>query len=256
VFRWTPAQLIGQSTRAIYASDAAYEALSERAKPAFLAHGAFDGEIELVRRDGQPFWAHMRGRAVVAGDRSQGTIWTMEDVTEVREQRERLTWSSSHDSLTGLANRAAFEDLLEHASARAASEPFCALFIDPDRFKQVNDTGGHAAGDAVLRDVAKVLAAQVRKSDTVARLGGDEFVVLLDHCPVAQAQVIAEKLRVAVVAYELLWEDRTHSVGASIGLVPVGASMCTAAEVLAAADAACYEAKRQGRNRVAMYTTP
>ena len=256
VFRCTPAQLIGQSTRAIYASDAAYEALSERAKPAFLAHGAFDVEIELMRRDGQPFWAHMRGRAVVPGDRSQGTIWTMEDVTEVREQRERLTWSSSHDSLTGLANRAAFEVLLEHASARAASEPFCVLFIDLDRFKQVNDTGGHAAGDAVLRDVAKVLAAQVRKSDTVARFGGDEFAVLLNHCHVAQAQVIAEKLRVAVVAYTLLWEGRTHSVGASIGLVPVGASMCTAAEVLAAADAACYGAKRLGRNRVEMYTTP
>ena len=254
VFRFTQAQLVGQPARVIYASDAAYEALSLRAAPAFIEHGAFDGEIELVRGDGQLFWAQMRGRAVVPGDRSQGTIWTMEDVTEVREQRERLTWASSHDSLTGLANRAAFEVLLEQASARAASEPFCALFIDLDRFKLVNDSSGHAAGDALLRDVANVLAAQVRKSDTVARLGGDEFAVLLDHCPVAQAQVIAEKMRSAVVAYELLWEGRSHSVGASIGLVPVDATMCTAAEVLSAADAACYTAKRQGRNRVAMHT--
>jgi diguanylate cyclase (GGDEF)-like protein/PAS domain S-box-containing protein len=253
VFRWTPAQLIGQPTRVIYASDAAYEALSQRAVPAFIDHGAFDGELELVRRDGQQFWAHMRGRAVVPGDRSQGTIWTMEDVTEVREQRERLTWASSHDSLTGLANRAAFEVLLEQATARAATEPFCALFIDLDRFKQVNDTGGHAAGDALLRDVAHVLTAQVRKSDTVARLGGDEFAVLLDHCPVAQAQLIAEKIRSAVVAYELVREGQKYTVGASIGLVPVDASLCTAAEVLSAADAACYDAKRQGRNCVAMH---
>lgn len=253
VFRFTQAQLVGQSARLIYASDAAYEALSQRAAPAFIEHGAFDGEIELMRGDGQLFWAQMRGRAVVPGDPSQGTIWTMEDVTEVREQRERLTWASSHDALTGLANRPAFEVLLEQASARAASEPFCALFIDLDRFKLVNDTSGHAAGDALLRDVANVIAAQVRKSDTVARLGGDEFAVLLDHCPVAQAQVIAEKIRSAVIAYQLVWEGRTHNVGASIGLVPVDASLVTAAEVLSAADAACYDAKRQGRNRVAMH---
>ncbi len=143
--------------------------------------------------------------------------------------------------------------LLEHASARAAELPFCALFIDLDRFKQVNDSGGHAAGDALLRDVAQVLAAQVRKSDTVARLGGDEFAVLLDHCPVAQAEVIAEKMRSAVVAYQLVWEGRVHGVGASIGLVPVSAALATATEVLRAADAACYAAKRRGRNCVAVH---
>ena len=253
VFRCDALQLIGQSTRTIHASDAAYETLSARARPAFMSHGAFDGELELMRHGGARFWAHMRGRAVAPGDRSQGTIWTVEDVTEMREQRERLTWASSHDSLTGLANRAAFEVLLEHASARAAELPFCALFIDLDRFKQVNDSGGHAAGDALLRDVAQVLAAQVRKSDTVARLGGDEFAVLLDHCPVAQAELIAEKLRSAVVAYQLVWEGRVHSVGASIGLVPVSAALATATEVLRAADTACYAAKRRGRNCVAVH---
>ncbi len=253
IFRCEKQHLIGQATRAIHASDAAYQALSDRARPAFMEHGVFDGELELVRRSGQTFWAHMRGRAVVAGDRSQGTIWTIEDVTEVREQRERLAWTSSHDSLTGLANRPAFEVLLERATARAAADPFCALFIDLDRFKHVNDTGGHAAGDALLRDVANVLAAQVRKSDTVARLGGDEFAVLLSNCPLAQAENIAEKLRSAVVAYVLLWEGHTFGVGASIGLVPVDASYATAADVLRAADAACYAAKRQGRNCVAVH---
>ena len=252
-FRCEKQHVVGQSTRLIYSSDEAYQALSERAGPAFMAHGAFDGELELMRRSGQTFWAHMRGRAVVAGDRSQGTIWIIEDVTEVREQRERLAWTSSHDSLTGLANRAAFEVLLERATARAAEEPFCALFIDLDRFKLVNDTGGHAAGDALLRDVANELAAQVRKSDTVARLGGDEFAVLLSNCPIAQAEAIAEKLRSAVVAYQLLWEGHVFGVGASIGLVPVDASYATAADVLRAADAACYAAKRQGRNCVAVH---
>ena len=253
IFRCEKQHVVGQATRLIHTSDEAYQALAERARPAFMEHGAFDGELELMRRSGQTFWAHMRGRAVVAGDRSQGTIWIIEDVTEVREQRERLAWTSSHDSLTGLANRAAFEVLLERATARAAAEPFCALFIDLDRFKFVNDTGGHAAGDALLRDVASELAAQVRKSDTVARLGGDEFAVLLSNCPTAQAETIAEKLRSAVVAYQLVWEGHVFGVGASIGLVPVDASYASAADVLRAADAACYAAKRQGRNCVAVH---
>jgi len=254
VFRGERMDFVGESTRTIYASDAAFEALSEQALPAFTERGIFDGEFELVRCNGQAFWAHMRGRAIAPGDRSQGTIWTVEDVSEAREKRERLTWASSHDSLTSLANRAAFEVLLEHASAHAASRPFCALFIDLDRFKQVNDTGGHAAGDALLRNLAQVLAAQVRKSDTVARMGGDEFAVLLDHCPGPQAQVIAEKMRSAVISYELAWEGRTFSVGASIGLVQVDATLTNATDVMRAADASCYAAKRHGRNRVAMHT--
>ncbi|MCB2030358.1 MAG: diguanylate cyclase, partial [Rhodoferax sp.] len=163
----------------------------------------------------------MRGRAVVAGDMSKGTIWTFEDVTEMRAQRERLTWDSSHDALTGLVNRAAFETLLTEATAQAESEPFCALFIDLDRFKQVNDTGGHAAGDAVLRDIAERLTAQVRKSDTVARLGGDEFAVLLPRCPIGHARDIAEKIRKTVVDYRLDWEGHRFAIGASIGMVRV-----------------------------------
>lgn len=253
IFRCEKQHAVGQPARMIYATDEAYQALSERARPLFLAHGAFDGEVELMRRSGQLFWAHMRGRAVVAGDQSQGTIWTIEDVTEVREHRERLTWTANHDALTGLANRRAFEALLERATAHAASEPFCALFIDLDHFKPVNDTGGHAAGDALLRDIAHALAAQVRQTDTVARLGGDEFAVLLSRCPLAQALDIAEKLRGAVIDYGLVWEGQTFNVGASIGLVAVNATYSSAADVLRAADTACYAAKQKGRNCVAVH---
>jgi len=175
------------------------------------------------------------------------------EVIEVQEQqRERLAWTASHDSLTGLANRAEFEQLLASATQRAAQQPFCALFIDLDRFKQVNDSAGHAAGDAMLRDIAHQLVGQVRQSDTVARLGGDEFAVLLHQCPRPQALVIAEKLRAAVEAYALHWEGQCFQVGASIGLVPVDGSFADHTAVLRAADAACYSAKRDGRNRVAL----
>lgn len=248
------AQVNGQSTRLIYPSEEAYLALAERARASFMLNGTFEGEVELVRRSGETFWAHMRGRALVAGDTWQGTIWIIQDVTHAREQRERLTWTASHDALTGLANRPNFEVLLEQATQHAQDYPFCALFIDLDRFKAVNDTAGHAAGDALLRDIAHKLSAEVRQSDTVARLGGDEFAVLLHRCPPAQALAVAEKLRSAVEAYELLWEGRNLTVGASIGLVSVDASFASHVDVLRAADSACYAAKRGGRNRVAKYS--
>jgi diguanylate cyclase (GGDEF)-like protein/PAS domain S-box-containing protein len=253
IFRASRSSFVGASTRGIYASDEAYQALLACARLSFKERGTFDGEFELVRREGQPFWARIRGRCVAAEDPSQGIIWTLEDVTVSREQRERLSWTSSHDSLTGLTNRAAFERLLESASAHASERPFCVLFIDLDHFKQVNDAGGHAAGDAVLRELATVFISQVRKSDTIARLGGDEFAVLLDQCSVSQAQSIAEKLRAAVSGYELAWEGETYRVGTSIGLVEVNASLATGTEILRAADGACYVAKREGRDRVALH---
>ncbi|MBC7717935.1 MAG: diguanylate cyclase [Pseudorhodobacter sp.] len=251
---WDKSQVTGQSTRLIYPSEAAYVALGKRARPSFMLNGTFQGEVQLARRSGETFWAHMSGRALVAGDTAQGTIWIIRDVTQAREQQERLAWSASHDALTGLANRPHFEVLLEQATQHALDHPFCALFIDLDRFKEVNDTAGHAAGDALLRDIAHKLVAEVRQSDTVARLGGDEFAVLLHRCPPAQAVVVAEKLRAAVESYELVWESRCLTVGASIGLVAVDASFGSQVDVLRAADSACYAAKRGGRNRVALYS--
>ena len=100
--------------------------------------------------------------------------------------------------------------------------------------------------------MGRELAARLRKSDTVARLGGDEFAVLLPQCPVPQAQALAEQLRGAIHNYRLNWEERTHTVGISIGLVAVNGAHANGAEVLKAADAACYAAKRGGRNQVAL----
>jgi diguanylate cyclase len=253
IFRCEKQDAVGQSTRLIYPSDQAFEALVATARPALTEHGVLDTEVELIRRSGQVFWARMRGRAVVPGDISAGTIWTIEDVTAAKEQRERMAYVASHDSLTGLLNRAAFERLLDAVTPTAVEEPFCALFIDLDRFKHVNDTGGHAAGDALLRDIAQELSQQVRKTDSVARLGGDEFAVLLPSCPVDHARVIADKLCQAVQSFELLWDGNRFSVGASVGLVSVDGGFATAADVLRAADAACYAAKKRGRSRVEQF---
>jgi diguanylate cyclase len=250
MFRCDKADAIGESTRMIYPSDEAFQALSVAARPALTEQGAFDTELLLTRRTGLTFWARMRGRAVVPGDVSKGTIWTIEDVTAAKEMRDRLTYKSMHDSLTGLINRAAFESMLTAVLATAHDDPFCALFIDLDRFKEINDTGGHAAGDALLRDIAGQLKLCVRRSDVVARLGGDEFAVLLPSCPQWQGLVVAQKLFVAVRDFRLHWHGVTFSVGASVGLVFVSSNAISEADVLRAADSACYDAKHNGRNRV------
>jgi diguanylate cyclase (GGDEF)-like protein/PAS domain S-box-containing protein len=257
IFRCNPQAAIGESTRKFYPDDKAYEALAENARRVLNGPGVIDVEVQMARQDGQVFWARMRGRAVVPGDMAQGTIWTFEDVTTARAQREQLTWSASHDALTGLLNRAAFERLLETAVNGAAQQPFCALFIDLDHFKQVNDTAGHAAGDALLRDIARLLAAELRKTDVVARMGGDEFAVLLPACPPARALTLADALCSAVQQHALHWEGQRFTVGASVGLVAVDdrrdGRFASAADVLRAADVACYRAKKRGRSRVEIF---
>jgi diguanylate cyclase (GGDEF)-like protein/PAS domain S-box-containing protein len=253
LFGMHASDMLHQPTDILHASAEDFEAFIARCGPAFAADGSFDGEVQLLRRSGERFWAHMRGRSIVRGDRSKGTIWTVQDVSHARAHREELEWTSNHDAMTGLANRKAFDALLARCTTMAATDPFCALFIDLDRFKEVNDTSGHAAGDALLQGIASRLVAHVRQSDTVARLGGDEFAVLLHRCTREQAITVAENLRMAVHTYQLHWEGRDHAVGASIGMVVVNARFTDAAAVMRAADAACYSAKQRGRNAVVVH---
>jgi diguanylate cyclase len=246
--------LVGQPTGVIYASEEFYQALRTRYAEAFGAGRPYEEEIEFVRRDGSRFWGRQQGQPVRWGDVPAGAIWTLEDVTVQRTQRESLAWNSSHDALTALTNRAEFERRLGSHCNNRRREPTSALFIDLDRFKAVNDSAGHAAGDAVLVAVARVLEQQVRQADTVARLGGDEFAVLLSACDAAGAMRVAEKMRAAVETLRLPWAGATLDVGASIGVVELDASLSDVAAVLAAADAACYAAKRDGRNGVRLHS--
>jgi diguanylate cyclase (GGDEF)-like protein/PAS domain S-box-containing protein len=249
------AELLGHDTRLIFTSDLQHQQLSQQSLEALDADGAYEAESPLARRDGSTFRGHIRGSLLPGSDRRAGIIWIVEDVTEAHERNARLSWSATHDAMTRLANRVQFDQVLDEATQRAGEQPFCALFIDLDRFKAVNDTAGHAAGDALLRDIAAQLQERVRPSDTVARLGGDEFAVLLPHCPVKRALAIADSLRAAINGHRLEWEGHSLGVGASIGLVQVDASFANAAAVLKAADMACYAAKRDGRNQVVVYTT-
>jgi diguanylate cyclase (GGDEF)-like protein len=160
-----------------------------------------------------------------------------------------------HDSLTALPNRGYFHQRLSEVLADPAIRggQHAVMYIDLDQFKIVNDTCGHSAGDQLLRQLAHLLQATLRKDDLVARLGGDEFGVLLIDCDVEQACEVAEKLRETVAGFRFFWESRIFTVGASIGVVPINGDSIPLATVLSAADAACYAAKDAGRNQVQVY---
>jgi diguanylate cyclase (GGDEF)-like protein len=181
-----------------------------------------------------------------------GFVVVLHDVTISLQRTRELHHRADHDALTGLLNRSAFERGVHNAyAASQRNATACALVVvDLDRFKAVNDSAGHAAGDAVLRHVAAVMRRSVRPADAVGRLGGDEFAVLLNDCDTARAREVAQRLRDALNPLVTSWEGVAHATGASLGLAHCGSGFTDPGHWLKSADDACYESKRRGRGRL------
>jgi diguanylate cyclase (GGDEF)-like protein/PAS domain S-box-containing protein len=181
-----------------------------------------------------------------------GVILIARDVTRDRQLARQLSHQATHDALTGLVNRTEFERRLSQALVSAAEEGsrHALGFLDLDAFKRINDACGHLAGDELLRELSGLLRGVMRARDTVARLGGDEFGILLEHCSPAKAGRIAEEIRRNISDHRFSCGGKTYHIGASIGIVPVRGGGTTPAQLLRAADLACYEAKRRGGNRI------
>ncbi len=177
-----------------------------------------------------------------------GAVLLLHDVTEARGLTRQMSYQATHDALTGLVNRREFEHRMQEGIdvARRGDGTHVLCYLDLDRFKLINDSSGHQAGDSLLREVAKLLRTAVRDSDTVGRLGGDEFGLLLVGCPLDKARQIADDVCRKVADYRFVWKDRIFNIGISIGLVEIGREGGSVEETLAAADSACYVAKRQG----------
>jgi len=167
-----------------------------------------------------------------------------------------MSYQATHDPLTGLINRREFERRLDEAmdSAHAEEAVHMLFYMDLDRFKAVNDSCGHLAGDNMLREVAALIKDQVRDSDYVGRLGGDEFGALLIGCPIEKARQIATDICNAISDYRFVWKDKIFNIGISIGLVEISHASGTIQDVMSAADSACYMAKQQGRGQVHVYS--
>ena len=252
---WSLGEALGVPLARVFVTK--HEATGETAADvmvACLASGCtreIEGDVILAARNGTG--RGISGTASPVRDeagRTIGAVLVFKDVTDLLEEQRRLTHSANHDVLTGLPNRSAFARALAEAHRQVAggNRSHALCFIDLDRFKPVNDTAGHAAGDALLREVAAVIRSCCRVQDVAARMGGDEFVVLLADCTVANARRVGQKIVDAISAVRFGWNGAEYTIGASVGVAPLSAS--TEDNALAAADAACYAAKAGGRGRV------
>lgn len=184
-----------------------------------------------------------------------GMVVVIHDMSDEYEYIARLSWQASHDTLTGLVNRREFEHQLGDALSRIddGRVEHALMFLDLDQFKIVNDTCGHAAGDALLREVAAVLDGEAGEADVISRFGGDEFAMLLQNCSPDDAARTGEQLRRTIDDLQFVWGGRSFKVTASIGLVCLSRPELSVENALRMADVACYAAKEHGRNRLQVH---
>ncbi len=180
-----------------------------------------------------------------------GAVMVFRDATQRRKLQRELEYSATHDPLTDLANRVAFETALDRSVQKAAAtqNQHTLCLLDLDHFKAVNDGAGHSAGDALLQDIAKLLRASCRETDCVARLGGDEFGIILNNCNLKIAKRVTQKIIRKIAALSFDWQGEDFQIGASAGITTIDGTV-GAAEIYRNADSACYTAKRNGRGCV------
>ncbi len=210
----------------------------------------------LINRNGQKY--AIKSSLAPIYDQQQhllGRVLVFSDVTETQELTRLMVHQATHDALTGLINRREFERRLQQIlrDTRVDFTEHALCYLDLDQFKVINDTSGHGAGDRLLEQVSVLLKNQIRQKDVLARLGGDEFGLLLEGCPLDRATQIANHLRHLIEEFRFIYNDCIFRIGVSIGVVPINAASGDLQHVLRMADAACYVAKDQGRNRVHVY---
>ncbi len=185
-----------------------------------------------------------------------GSVMVFHDVSKETRLFRQLSYQASHDVLTNLINRREFENRLVSAlDVLRVDADIChaLLYLDLDQFKVVNDTFGHAAGDALLKQLSEIVHTKIRSTDVLARLGGDEFGILLERCNEKRALEVAESIRDAIEGYRFEWQDSFTTIRCSIGVVMVSNENADVASLMSSADVACYSAKDMGRNQVHLY---
>ena len=204
-----------------------------------------DSTTRVLRISGKPMFASNSNQFL--GYRGIGN-----DITKSHQQTQQLAHQASHDPLTGLVNRREFERRLQRVLDVTQANPseHALFYLDLDKFKHVNDSHGHAAGDELLRQLSHLLKNHIRQRDTLARLGGDEFAILIEHSSLEAAIRVASSLLTAIKEFRFDWENESFGLGASIGLVIINEESETLSAVIKAADSACYIAKNMGGNRI------
>ncbi|MGM0987937.1 MAG: diguanylate cyclase [Pseudomonadota bacterium] len=237
--------------RRIHADDRAPVVAAWRAS--LLQHQDFDRQFRYHGDDGRLVWLDVHTSAIHVAGEFIGLVGVVRDITQHRHEDALRRWEAEHDPLTGLLNRRGLERRLEEAFVawEKAGTPSALLVFDLDHFKPINDAGGHALGDSMLRQVAAAMSAETRSSDHAARQGGDEFAMLLPGCELPRALGIAESLRQRIAALGLEQHGRTWRVTVSIGVSHFQQHDPRMENIVERADAASYAAKSRGRDGVA-----
>jgi len=209
-------------------------------------------EISYATKEGRKVWINERVRKLADHDQY---FLVCENITERYELSKELNYRASHDYLTGLKNRLFFENQLDKYLKDLAyqSVPYSLMYLDMDKFKIINDTCGHQAGDEVLRQIATILTESVSAHSLVARLGGDEFAIIMPQTELIEAQQAAQRIINAIGKHYFLWEGQHFSLGISIGLAELTDAGRGGVHALSCVDSACYTAKESGRNRIHVY---
>jgi diguanylate cyclase (GGDEF)-like protein/PAS domain S-box-containing protein len=255
---WRADEAAGHHLNEIFSlvSESDGKALPDPIARALRDHDESEAAAIMVRSDGATIAVIENAAAIRDSDGNfTGAALIVRDVSRERNLLREMAFQATHDPLTRLINRRQFECELAAVveDALSSDTQHALMYIDLDQFKAINDSCGHLAGDQLLKQVAGHLGENIRKLDRLARLGGDEFGVLLRDCTVDKALQVAEALRHDIKGLRLHWEDKTFRISLSIGVVAISRHSGSLEEVLRAADAACYVAKDQGRNRVHFY---
>ncbi|NRA59337.1 MAG: EAL domain-containing protein [Psychrobium sp.] len=213
------------------------------------------GERCLKRQSGDKYWAKEHIYPILSNECIVTHFVAMQDdITQFKNITRKVSYQATHDDLTGLLNRQAFENILRDTVDRIGdNEQHVLCFLDIDQFKIVNDTCGHVAGDELLRQLAVMFSGLFVNGETLARLGGDEFAVVLYGHSLATAKVICENLIERVADFRFRWEENVFGQGISVGMTEVTSHTTSSIEAIKQADSACYAAKDAGRNRVHIY---
>jgi diguanylate cyclase (GGDEF)-like protein len=219
-------------------------------------HVAIDMTLSVAQMDGELVHAHVVARPVFDdGGNFRGYHGCGRDITDRIVMQKQLLHMANHDELTGIFNRREFRSRLQrlHEFVQGTDHEFSLCVLDLDRFKQVNDSAGHAAGDQLLIELVNLLQGFLADGETLARTGGDEFGLLLES-PTQLAANRGRRMIEAIAAYEFEWERRRYTVGACIGITPVTHGNDTLEALSDRADSACYAAKYMGRNQCIVFS--
>lgn len=252
---YTAAEVAGKNPR-ILRSEEHPRAFFEKFWETILSGQVWHGELINRRKDGTLYT--VRQTVIPLLDQRNAIthfVAVQEDITQQREEEARMVKMAYYDPLTNLPNRTLFQDRLRHALLQGHRNDWRVgvLFVDLDRFKRINDTLGHDAGDQLITEVASRLSASVRRSDSVARLGGDEFTVILPDLQTAEgALIVAEKI-ISALSEPILLKGHQVQITASVGIALFPDHAADADGLVTRADIAMYEAKQRGKNTFALY---